>query len=215
MSLKIDLKIFALIILFYFTNQLDIYLLIMVFAIIHELGHLLLGLILGEKPKEIKLTPLGLSMILKINTKEYNKKIKKANLLELKKILIAIAGPLTNIIIIILAIFFNIENSKLESIVYSNLMIAIFNLLPIYPLDGGRIIKGILHIYFGKQKSEEIINDISMIFTIFITAIASVTVYYYQNIAIFLITIYIWYLVLIENKRYKMKKRIYEVIKSK
>lgn len=210
MSLKIDLKIFALIILFYFTNQLEIYLLIMIFAIIHELGHLLVGLVLGQKPKEIRLTPYGLSMGFKIKPEEYNKKIKNANLLELKKILIAIAGPMTNIIIILIVILTNIQNANL--IIYSNIVIAIFNLLPIYPLDGGRIIKGILHIFLGKLKSEKIINDISIMFTIILTAISSIAIYYYKNIAIFIIIIYIWYLVLEQNKNYKIKKRIYKTL---
>ncbi len=40
MNLKIDLKIFLFLILFYFTEQIDTYLLVIIFAIIHELGHM-------------------------------------------------------------------------------------------------------------------------------------------------------------------------------
>ena len=210
MSLKIDLKIFAFLILFYFTNQIKIYLMILLFAIIHELGHLLIGIILKEKPKEIKLNPFGLSMIFKINPNDYNKKVKNAKLIEVKKIIIAIAGPLTNIIIIIAVLLLRINNSEIRSIVYSNLIIAIFNLLPIYPLDGGRILKGILHMFIGKMQSEKIMNDLSIIITICLTAVASIAIYYYKNIAILLIIIYIWAIVLNENRYYKVKCKIYK-----
>ena len=62
MSLKIDLKIFLFLFLFLITSQLEIYIILMVFAIIHELGHLVAGLILKFKPEEIKLSPVGLSI---------------------------------------------------------------------------------------------------------------------------------------------------------
>ena len=50
MRFRIDLKIFAFIILFVITRQIEIYSLIMGFAIIHELTHMLVGIILGFKP---------------------------------------------------------------------------------------------------------------------------------------------------------------------
>ena len=102
MSFKIDLKIFLFLILFYFTKKVDTYILIIIFAIIHELGHLIVGLALGLKPESIKLMPYGLSISFKLIPKDYNKQIEKGNLLELKKILVALAGPLTNFSIILI-----------------------------------------------------------------------------------------------------------------
>lgn len=58
MKFRIDLKIFAFLILFYFTRQIEIYALVMIFAIIHELGHLVVGIVLGFKPQNIELIPL-------------------------------------------------------------------------------------------------------------------------------------------------------------
>ncbi len=40
MSIKIDLKIFLFVILFWLTSQIEIYAILMIFALIHELGHL-------------------------------------------------------------------------------------------------------------------------------------------------------------------------------
>ena len=58
MKFRIDLKIFAFILLLYFTKQIEIYILIMLFAIIHELAHLVMGLFLGFLPERIDLIPL-------------------------------------------------------------------------------------------------------------------------------------------------------------
>ena len=45
MRFRIDLKIFIFLIIFYFTRQIEIYSILMLFALIHELGHLLAGLL--------------------------------------------------------------------------------------------------------------------------------------------------------------------------
>ena len=148
MRFRIDLKIFIFLIIFYFTKQIEIYAMIMLFALIHELGHLLAGILMGMKPEKIELMPFGVSISFKIKVEEYNKKIKKGNMLEIKKILVALAGPLTNFIIIIIASNINIDLFKALIIIYTNFLIMIFNLLPIYPLDGGRIIKEIINILF-------------------------------------------------------------------
>ena len=58
MKFRIDLKIFAFLILVYLTNQIEIYSLIMIFALIHELTHLVTGIVLGFKPDKIELMPL-------------------------------------------------------------------------------------------------------------------------------------------------------------
>ena len=101
--------------------------------------------------------PFGVAISFKIKPEEYNKKIKKGNQLEIKKILVALAGPITNFIVIVIILNLNIELFKALTIIYTNFLIVIFNLLPIYPLDGGRILKGILHINIGKQKAEKYI----------------------------------------------------------
>lgn len=214
MRFRIDLKIFIFLLLFYLTKQIEIYSIIMIFAIIHELSHLFAGIILKMKPEKIELMPFGLSVSFKIDAEEYNKKIKNGTKLALKKILVALAGPITNIII---AIILSINNKEFDlklTMIYANILIALFNLLPIYPLDGGRILKGILHIVLGIKRSEKYINEISIIFTTVLTAISSIAIYHYKNIAIFIIMMYIWTIVIIENNKYKRKMKIYQIIKN-
>jgi len=212
MIFRIDLKIFLILILFYFTNQIEIYTLIMIFAIIHELSHLVAGLILKMKIKRITLMPVGLSIEFKIPYEDLNIKILKSNKLELKKILIAIAGPLINIIIIFMSSFLNIKLELKQLIIYSNLLITVFNLLPIYPLDGGRIFKSAICLIKGKRKAENIINKISNIMFFLIMIIFSILIYYLKNISVLIIMFYLLYIVTKENKIYKLKNKMYEMI---
>ena len=135
MTIKLNLNIFLFVLLFLVTNQIEIYALIMTFALIHELGHLLLGVILGFKAETLKVMPLGFCIEFETKVEDYNKKIMKSNILSIKKAIIALGGPLVNLIIILFGIVYNLE----MNIIYANLLILLFNLIPIYPLDGGRI----------------------------------------------------------------------------
>ena len=188
----------------------------MLFAMLHEFGHMLVGMILGFKPNSIEIMPFGLSIAFESKADNYNKKIKNGTLLTLKKIIIAASGPITNCIFILLfsifdLYFFGIDR---ELILYANILIAIFNLIPIYPLDGGRIVKGVLHIIYGRKESYRYINIVSNICISLLTAISSIAILFLRNIAILLILGYLWYLVILENKKYKNKKEIYNRLKE-
>lgn len=215
MTIRIDLKVFLFAILFFLTKQIEIYIIIMTFALIHEIGHLLAGLCLKMKPERIELMPFGFSISFKIETKEFNRKIKFGNYLQLKKIVIAATGPIVNIICVLILSFIDININLKVLMIYSNILIATFNMLPIYPLDGGRILKGILHINLGMKKSKKYINEIAFLTMIIITAISSIAVYYFENISIFLIIMYLWIVVLRENKKYKINMKLYELIEQK
>lgn len=210
MKIRIDLKIIIFIILFYITKQIDVYITMLIFCLIHELGHILVGIILKMKPDKLELMPYGLKVSFKVLPKDLNKKIKKGTLLEVKKILVALGGPIVSLILAIM--FFYIEPpivTKTDCI-YSNILILFFNLMPIYPLDGGRIIKGILHIKYGNIASKKMINEISNISMILITFIYSIAVYYFKNIAYFLICIILWLITIQENKKFRLNMKIYK-----
>lgn len=220
MHLKLDLKIFLFLLLFLLTSQFEIYIIIMIFAIIHELGHLIAGLILGFKVEEIKLTPMGVRLQFKVESEEYNKKVKKGNMLNVKKAIIALAGPITNIIIFTILIL--IQNLDLyftqtyiyQIIVYSNILIAIFNMIPIYPMDGGRFISEILKIKIGYKKAYKITYLLSKTILIILTAISSVAILYLKNIAIFFIIMYLWFLEIQEIRRYNKRKNIEKIVEE-
>ena len=216
MKIRLHLKIFVFIAIFIVTRQIGIYGILMLFALFHELGHMLAGILLGFKPNSLEIMPLGLSIGFESKLENYNRKIKKGTLLTLKKIIIAASGPITNLLFIIVFLLFPISffGISRDIVIYANILIAIFNLIPIYPLDGGRIAKGILHILFGRKESYRYSYMISNVTISILTAISSIVILNLKNIAILLILAYLWYLVISENKRYKTKQKIYEKIKN-
>ena len=207
MKIKINLQIFFFIIIFLLTRQIKIYGILMIFAFIHELGHMLAGIILGLKPSSMEIMPFGLRISFDVNPYNYNKKIINATMLTLKKLIIACMGPITNLILVIIYCIFDITffGIQREFVIYANILIGAFNLIPIYPLDGGRIAKCLIHIFVGLKQSYKYTNLISNITIILLTSISSIAILYLKNIAILVIIIYLWILVLIENKRYRSK----------
>ena len=210
MNIKIDLKIFLFAFLFYITKQNEIYALVMLFAFVHELGHLLFGLALGFKIDSIKINPLGFRLSFQSYVEDYNQKIKNGNLLCIKKIWIALAGPLTNIIMILLLGISHLPNTT--TMIYANLLLAIFNLLPIYPLDGGRILEQVIHIIKGKEAAYYVISSVGRATVILLTIATSILILYIHNIAFVLILIYLWYLVIQNEKIIRIKQSIYKEV---
>lgn len=155
---------------------------------------------MGERPDKIEMTPFGFFMSFMPNTERSNKESIRAN------ILIALAGPLTNLILIFIFLGLHISFIGRDIAVYINLIIFGFNLFPIYPLDGGRVLESILEIKYGITKANIYINKISNIYIILLTMVSSIALYYFKNISILLIIGYLWLLVLKENRNFKMKQ---------
>ncbi|MBR4419079.1 MAG: site-2 protease family protein [Clostridia bacterium] len=106
---------------------------LVVAVIFHELAHSLFAKHFGINPSCIVLTPFG--GVLKLKSKILSKQ---------QKICIYIAGPLGSLFLSILfgiiVWLFPIIFIYLEYLVVANFLIGIINLLPIYPLDGGKIL---------------------------------------------------------------------------
>ncbi len=207
MRLRIDLKIIAVLVIFLFTRQLQIYMIIMSFCFLHELGHICAAKVLKMKLDKLEILPCGFS------SSFYYKEVDIENMSQDKlrqgaEVIVEIAGPLTSLILAIAFQYMNvikISDILRQEIVYSNILILFFNLLPLYPLDGGRILKNILNMKCGYEKSEKAINKISYITIIILTIISSIAVYYFKNIAIFLACVFLWTIILGDKLKQNVK----------
>ncbi len=199
MKIKVDLKIFLIIILYILTKNIKVFAISFIFILLHELGHAITGIILGLKIKKININVFGLS----IEFENYGKE--RIN----NKIIIDMAGPTINIITFIIAVIF-----KNEEIAYINILLAIINLLPIYPLDGGRIVKNLLLKSHNYKQVVGYTEKISKDTLIIITAISSLVILYIKNFGIFLVIIYLWSIALKEWKKNQIIKRAFQAIKN-
>ena len=202
MKIKFNIDIFICLVIAIVTKNIEKYTEFMLFIIIHEMAHLVTGIILGVKPKRIDVYALGLSLeFYSFGHITYK---------NLRKILIYIAGPLINFVIAIVLVILN-DKTYLD-IIYINLILGFFNLLPIYPMDGGRILKQVLTIIKGEKTSKIIINRVSNIVITLITICYSILILYVHNFAIFMVIIYLWIILIKENKNLKLQLKMYEVL---
>jgi len=117
---------------------------------------------------------------------------------------------MVNLIFIILFVIFGV-NSEL---IYVNILIFLFNMITIYPLDGGRILKYILCFFVGRFKALRITNILSNLTAIILTIFIFVLSIYFKNIAYVFMNIYILIILIVENKKYRIKKEMYKILEN-
>ncbi len=125
-------------------------------SLLHETGHLLVMTSVGNKPQSVRFEITGMNIIrqpdFKISTKN--------------EILIALGGPFINLIcfllsVIILCIY---NNEKILTFGCINLILMIFNLLPIKKLDGGMALYYILLQKYDNLTCTKILKITSVFF---------------------------------------------------
>ena len=204
MKIEINLKIFFLIFLLFIIDNINTYLIFLIFILIHELSHLIVGILIGGKPQKMTISIFGLS----IEFYSYGKSK------TISKLLFLLIGPLVNIFIGYWCNKYMTYSEEKTLIVYTNFALGFFNLLPILPLDGGKILKEILKVILGFEKSDKIVIFISKTILIFATLIYSVLIIKIKNIMILFLLIYLWYLYAVEEKKYVLYLKTKNAIKN-
>lgn len=142
-------------------------LVLFVCVVLHEFGHALVGQRLGTAVQDITILPIGGVARFETLPEKPSDEIK-----------IAVAGPLVNVALA--PIFFGLallagqdlttlpsleaaQQSPGAALFYLgviNVALVVFNMIPAFPLDGGRVLRGLLAIRFGAVKATDISSAI-------------------------------------------------------
>lgn len=139
-------------------------------VLLHELAHALAARYFGYSTKGISLTFFGgIAFIEKLKSNK-----------PWHEILISAAGPMFNLCIIF-PIFLYLSHITcgisaehwFDYIWIINLMLGVFNLVPAYPMDGGRIFRSLFSLFFGHKIATDMAHGLAIILCILfvITAI--------------------------------------------
>ncbi|RJQ47725.1 MAG: site-2 protease family protein [Gaiellales bacterium] len=140
-------------------------------VVIHEMAHSKMAIHFGAEVDSITLLPIGGVSQLKSMPDEPK-----------KELLVSIVGPLTNVIIALLllpVVLFNwgsLASMTAEEfldfllkpsflgfftyILFINVMLAVFNLMPAFPLDGGRVLRSVLSMFMPSIQATRIAKTV-------------------------------------------------------
>lgn len=127
-----------------------------ILVIIHELGHVTAAWSYGWKIHSIELLPFG--GVANMDGWDFSS-VKE-------EVVVALAGPFHHVWMVWISYIFyqfGIWNQAwTEYFIQGNLIIAAFNLLPIYPLDGGRIFQAVASCWLSYRQSIDLTYYLSL-----------------------------------------------------
>lgn len=123
------------------------FLYMLIYLVFHEAGHIIVGTLFGYRVFKINVFPCGLLTIfdMKLNDSIF------------KDFLIAVSGPLFQMIGYLI----------FKKYYFIHFFLLVFNLLPIYPLDGSKILCDVLFLIFPFKKCNDFLFMISYIICLF------------------------------------------------
>lgn len=181
-------------------------------VVLHEFGHALMAKRFHVVTRDIILSPVG--GVARLESLPKN---------PFQELSIAIAGPMVNLIIaaiLIPVLYFvfdtgwpRLDDFKydkpvefLKYLAFVNVGLFFFNLIPAFPMDGGRILRSILAMQMDKIKATKIASGIGKVIAILFIIIGI----FFQHLTLSLIGIFIF---LMAGMEYK-SLRISEIIKN-
>lgn len=191
---KIDYSFLILICIIYFSPKQSILLKLVLCLFIHELGHLFFVLIFKYKIDSLKLSIFGFFLKLGNIKEEFY-----------KDFFLYIGGILFNLFCYIF-----IRDETMRKL---NLILILFNSLPIYPLDGFNAIKSLLSYFFPYRyvlKSTSILSLLGSVTIIFLTLYFKMDIFIILNaFYLFLISTEYYFKEDIIYQKFLLEKQIY------
>jgi len=140
-------------------NGLVFMVLLFLCVLAHEFGHIFTARRFGVQTPDVTLLPIGGVARLERIPEEPG-----------QEFLIAIAGPAVNVVIALALMAFAgadlgtrtlaaVENSQVsmvDRLASVNLFLALFNMIPAFPMDGGRVLRALLAIRLGFARATEV-----------------------------------------------------------
>ncbi len=157
---------------------------------LHELGHSLVAQSYGLKIASIILLPIGgVSQITEIPRDP------------IKEVAITVAGPAVNFLIAGVLLLFGKglfpslrfseislqSGSIIVDLFWANVMLGLFNIVPAYPMDGGRILRGLIAMKRGYLEATKLAADVGKVF-----AIGFIIIGFFYNWWLILIGIFVF-----------------------
>ena len=166
----------------------------LIVIMLHEFAHAYIASKLGYKLNRIHIMPHGVS-IGGANVYFSNR----------DEIYIAMAGQIFNIILCVIgvAMWWVIPTSYAvtEYFVWANIGIALVNMLPIFPLDGGRIMLGVLSSKYRRKTAQKIVQIMGIILSCAVIVLFVVTTFFEPNYTILVMGSFLLVTSLLEDNK--------------
>ena len=146
------------------TGYFNQYIVFAISILLHECGHLLMASFFKWELDELKFFAFGGQMRFKGELNKANK----------EDLLISSAGVMVNLMLLSIFLYFaqlevsGIQLKWINSFIWAQCFIIVFNLIPLPPLDGSRILGDILSCFFPYRYSLRIICYFNIVFISFI-----------------------------------------------
>lgn len=149
--------LFLLILLFLWVSGFTLHVAILMWAILtHEAAHIVTSKAFGVTLESVELTPFG--GLARVPAVANDPRVETC---------VALAGPFNNFFLIALGLLLDkvglLNPAVLTVFLDLNLGIALFNLIPVLPLDGGRILRAMLSSKIGFTKATKCLASIGIV----------------------------------------------------